>query len=95
MTQEETNYLRRRERQERAAAKAAFNTSARQAHQHLAECYAALLEGWPGSARCDRRSRQPGLGPNPTRSTEAGSRDRASNGGRALTHCGWAKHRMT
>ena len=45
MTQEEMNYLRSRERQERAAAKAAFNTSARQAHQHLAECYAALLYG--------------------------------------------------
>ena len=43
MAQEESDYLRRRERQERAAAKAALNTSARQAHQHLAECYAALL----------------------------------------------------
>jgi hypothetical protein len=45
MTQDETDYFRRRERQERAAAKAALNSSARQAHQHLAECYAALLHG--------------------------------------------------
>jgi len=47
MTHEEADYLRRRERQERAAAKAALNTTARQAHQHLAECYAALLNGLP------------------------------------------------
>ena len=45
MSQEETDYLRRRERQERAAAKAAVHATARQAHQHLAECYAALLNG--------------------------------------------------
>jgi hypothetical protein len=45
MTQEETKYLRRRERQERAAAKAAVHIAARQAHQHLADCYAALLHG--------------------------------------------------
>jgi hypothetical protein len=45
MAQEESDYLRRRERQERAAAKAALNTSARQAHQNLAQCYAALLHG--------------------------------------------------
>jgi hypothetical protein len=45
MTYEEADYLRRRERQERAAAKAAVNASARQAHQHLAECYDALLRG--------------------------------------------------
>ena len=45
MTHEETEYLRRRERQERAAAKAAVNAAARHAHQHLAECYAALLHG--------------------------------------------------
>lgn len=45
MTHEETEYLRRRERQERAAAKAAAHSAARHAHQHLAECYAALLHG--------------------------------------------------
>lgn len=45
MTHEEAECLRRRERQERAAAKAVLNTTARQAHQHLAECYAALLNG--------------------------------------------------
>lgn len=32
MTHEEADYLRRRERQERAAAKAALSTTARQAH---------------------------------------------------------------
>ena len=32
MTDEETDYLRTRERQERAAAKAALNMTARQAH---------------------------------------------------------------
>jgi hypothetical protein len=45
MTDQESDYLRRRERQERAAAKAAVNASARHAHQHLAECYSALLHG--------------------------------------------------
>lgn len=45
MTHEETEYLRRRERQERAAAKPAVHATARQAHQHLAECYGALLHG--------------------------------------------------
>lgn len=45
MTYEETDYLRRRERQERAAAKAAVNASAQRAHQHLAECYSTLLHG--------------------------------------------------
>ncbi len=45
MTYEETDYLRRRERQERAAAKAAVHAAARQAHQHLAESYSALLHG--------------------------------------------------
>ena len=45
MTHEETEYLRRRERQKRAAAKAAAHVAARQAHQYLAECYAALLHG--------------------------------------------------
>ena len=45
MTQEESDYLRRREQQERAAAKAALSLSVRRAHQHLAECYCALLNG--------------------------------------------------
>jgi hypothetical protein len=45
MVDEEADYLRRRERQERAAAKAAVNAVARQAHQHLAECYCELLHG--------------------------------------------------
>jgi hypothetical protein len=45
MIHEEADYLRRRERQERAAAKAAVNATARQAHQHLAESYGALLHG--------------------------------------------------
>ena len=45
MTHEEADYLRRRERQERAAAKAAVNATARHAHQHLAESYSALLHG--------------------------------------------------
>ncbi|MGE5564013.1 MAG: hypothetical protein ACM3ZV_12025 [Bacillota bacterium] len=45
MTYKESEYLRRRERQERAAAKAAASATARQAHQHLAECYSALLHG--------------------------------------------------
>jgi hypothetical protein len=45
VSQDETDYLRRRERQERAAAKAAVHADARQAHQHLAECYGALLQG--------------------------------------------------
>lgn len=45
MTQEEADYLRRREHQERAAAKAALCVAARRAHQHLAECYCALLHG--------------------------------------------------
>lgn len=45
MSQDETDYLRRRERQERAAAKAAVHADARQAHQHLPECYGALLQG--------------------------------------------------
>lgn len=45
MNHEETDYLRRRERQERAVAKAAVNGAARQTHQHLAECSCALLHG--------------------------------------------------
>lgn len=45
MTFEETDYLRRREAQERAAAKRASTLAARRAHQQLAERYAALLDG--------------------------------------------------
>lgn len=45
MNREECDYLRRREQQERAAAKAALCAAARRAHQHLAECYCALLHG--------------------------------------------------
>jgi hypothetical protein len=45
MTEEQAEYLRRRERQERAAAKAALSVSARRTHQQLAECYSALLHG--------------------------------------------------
>jgi hypothetical protein len=43
MTYEETEYFRRRERQERAAAKSTANLAARRAHQQLAEYYAAML----------------------------------------------------
>lgn len=45
MTFEETDYLRRREAQERAAAKRASTLAARRAHQQLAERYAAFLDG--------------------------------------------------
>jgi hypothetical protein len=45
MTYEQREYFRRREAQERAAAKSARNVVARRAHQQLAEEYAALLHG--------------------------------------------------
>jgi hypothetical protein len=45
VTREQTDYLRRREQQERAAAKAALSVAARRVHQHLAESYSALLQG--------------------------------------------------
>jgi hypothetical protein len=41
---EDIDYLRRRERQERAAAKRATSVVARLAHQELAQRYAALIE---------------------------------------------------
>lgn len=46
MTYEETAYFRRREWQERAAAKGAQTLMARRAHQELAERYAAILHGF-------------------------------------------------
>ncbi len=45
MTYEETDYFRRREMQERAAAKSAANLAARRVHQQMAEYYAAMLYG--------------------------------------------------
>ena len=45
MTYDEIQYFRRREMQERAAAKRASNVSARRVHQQMAEGYAALLAG--------------------------------------------------
>jgi len=41
---DEIEYLRRREQQERAAAKRAASVAARAAHQELAQRYAELLE---------------------------------------------------
>ena len=46
MTYEETEYFRRRERQERAAAKNSQNLAARRAHQQMAENYAAILNSF-------------------------------------------------
>jgi hypothetical protein len=46
MTYEEATYFRRREWQERAAAKCAETLMARRAHQELAERYAAILQGF-------------------------------------------------
>jgi hypothetical protein len=40
---DDIEYLRRRERQERAAAKRAASLSARLAHQEMAQRYAALI----------------------------------------------------
>lgn len=45
MTMEESDYFRRRERQERAAAKHAGTLSARRAHQQLADYYSIMLYG--------------------------------------------------
>jgi hypothetical protein len=45
MTCEEREYFRRREWQERAAAKKARSPAARLAHQELAEHYAAIVHG--------------------------------------------------
>lgn len=45
MTYEELEYFRRREAQERAAAKCARNIAARRVHQQLAEQYAAIRQG--------------------------------------------------
>jgi hypothetical protein len=46
MTQQDSDYYRRRELQERAAAKYAQSASARRIHQQLAERYAASLSGY-------------------------------------------------
>jgi hypothetical protein len=43
MTYEELEYFRRREMQERAAAKKASNLHARRIHQQMAEVYAAII----------------------------------------------------
>ena len=43
MTDDQIEYFRRRERQERAAAKSADSLAARRIHQQLAEEYAAQL----------------------------------------------------
>ena len=40
---DDLDYLQRRERQERAAAKRAVDLAARQAHQELALCYSVLI----------------------------------------------------
>ena len=45
MTYEQADYLRKRERDERAAAKAAASAIATRTHQDLAVCYCALLHG--------------------------------------------------
>ena len=45
MTYDEVDYFRRREAQERAAAKCACNLAARRVHQQLAEQYAAMQYG--------------------------------------------------
>ena len=47
---ESIDYLRQRERQERAAAKRAISLAAQRAHQELAERYSALIFGTPPSA---------------------------------------------
>ena len=46
MTHQESDYYRRRERQERAAAKNALSPAVRLIHQQLAEHYAAILHGF-------------------------------------------------
>lgn len=46
MTYEDVTYFRRREWQERAAAKSAGTLMARRAHQEMAERYAAILHGF-------------------------------------------------
>ena len=46
MTYQETEYFRRREGQERAAAKSARTLAARRVHQEMAENYAAILNGF-------------------------------------------------
>lgn len=51
----DTDYLQRRERQERAAAKRAGSLAARLAHQELAEYYAERL-GPPSAAARDLRA---------------------------------------
>jgi hypothetical protein len=45
MIYEETEYFRRREHQERAAAKNAKSVAARRVHQKMAEYYAGILNG--------------------------------------------------
>ena len=45
MTYEDTEYFRRRECQERAAAKNAGSITARRVHQQMAEQYAGILCG--------------------------------------------------
>jgi hypothetical protein len=45
MTEASEDYLRRRERAERAAAKNAMSDAARRAHQELAQGYARRLQG--------------------------------------------------
>ena len=46
MTYEETDYFRRREMQERAAAKDAASLAARRVHQQMAENYDAILNDY-------------------------------------------------
>ena len=45
LEQDSADYFRRRERNERAAAKSALSEAARRVHQELAESYARLLRG--------------------------------------------------
>lgn len=52
---DQIDYLKRRERQERAAAKRAASASARAAHQEMAQTYARLVD-----QAC---SHEPSLGP--------------------------------
>ena len=47
---ESVDYLRQRERQERAAAKRALTLAAQRAHQELADYYAARIFGAPPNA---------------------------------------------
>ena len=49
MTWDEISYFRRRELQERAAAKSATSLAARRVHQQLAQFYAAMLDRADGS----------------------------------------------